>query len=239
MRTGVVTPARHAVDWVFQNLPEQVGPGDAVGPGGLLCRLHASWLLRGPRPILRHRHRWDRLRRGGHDARARLGVRREHFVIPETVNARRRHQRCQAGKQFVWREHQQERPAARALHPVHQLSLLALREALQRQRRAQRIAAEPLPSLTIVLVDPDARVEREAVEGGAVPAVPEFVGEPLAISGRIARKPCRARSPVPHSARLPPRGTTRCCWACPRRATSRSSWCSCRNNPFGRSPPQG
>jgi hypothetical protein len=94
------------------------------------------------------------------------------------VNTRRRYQGRQAGKQLVGREQQQERPAARALHPVHQLSLLTLREALQRQRRAQGIAAEPLPTLTIVFVDPDACVEREAVEEGAVPAVPKLVGEP-------------------------------------------------------------
>jgi hypothetical protein len=42
------------------------------------------------------------------------------------------------------------------------------------------MAAEPLPSLTIVPVDRDAYVEREAVEEGAVPAVPQLVREPLA-----------------------------------------------------------
>jgi hypothetical protein len=42
------------------------------------------------------------------------------------------------------------------------LALLALASAaLQRERRSQEVAAEPLAPVTIVAVDPDAGVQRE------------------------------------------------------------------------------
>jgi len=48
---------------------------------------------------------------------------------------------------------------------------------LKREWRSDRVAAESLQPLAVVLVDADARVEREAVEAGGVALVAEGVGE--------------------------------------------------------------
>jgi hypothetical protein len=50
-------------------------------------------------------------------------------------------------------------------------------EPIQGEGRADRIAAETLQALPVVPVDPDAGVEREAVEAAAVPRTLEGVGE--------------------------------------------------------------
>ncbi len=158
-----------------EDLLEQIGPGNAV----LACdlrRLRPQRLLRHPRRSLRRRR--DGVRRGRHDPSPHLGVRREHAVVPQAVNPRRRYQRREPGQELVGPEEEEQRSAARTLHPVDEPALLALREPLQRERRSQEVAAEPLAPVTIVAVDPDAGVQREAIEKGAVAAVAKLVGEP-------------------------------------------------------------
>ena len=57
-------------------------------------------------------------------------------------------------------------------HPVQQPAVLAAGEAVQGERRAQDVAAEPLATVAIAGVDPDACVEREPVENGtALPSL--------------------------------------------------------------------
>ena len=53
-----------------------------------------------------------------------------------------------------------------------------VREPVERERRPDRVPAEPLQSLPVVLVDPHPGVEREAVEGHRVAGVLERVREP-------------------------------------------------------------
>jgi hypothetical protein len=69
------------------------------------------------------------------------------------------------------------RTAARALHPVDEVAVLGGREPMQGERRSDRVAAEALQAMPVIGVDPDAGVEREAVEADAVARALEGVGE--------------------------------------------------------------
>jgi hypothetical protein len=76
---------------------------------------------------------------------------------------------------------------ARPLHPVEQRPVVAAGEAVQRQRRSQDVAAEPLAAIAVVGVDPDPGVEREAVENSAAPGLLEWLGvaqPPLHVGGQ-------------------------------------------------------
>jgi hypothetical protein len=129
MRTGpVVSRARHAVDWVFEDLREQVGPGDSVDAGWLPG---GSGALRLPQlPRRRACRRGDGFRGRDHPL-PRLRVRRKYAVISQASNARRGHQRRQASEQFVGREQEEERPGAGSFHAVAG----AQRAHLQKPRR--------------------------------------------------------------------------------------------------------
>jgi len=96
------------------------------------------------------------------------------------VNARRRDERGKLGQQLVGRERQPGRAVPRPLHPVEQPAIVAAGEAVQRERRAQDVAAQALAPVPIVGVDPDARVQRKAVEKGATPGLLERLGVALA-----------------------------------------------------------
>jgi len=98
-------------------------------------------------------------------------------VVSDRVDPRRRYQGGEPSEEIVGLEEQEERAATGALHPVDELAVLALREPLKREWRPDRVAAESLQPLAVVLVDANARVQREAVEAGGVALVPERVGE--------------------------------------------------------------
>ena len=73
---------------------------------------------------------------------------------------------------------------------------------MQGEGRADRIAAETLQALAVVPVDPDAGVEREAVEEGAAARVREWVlvsrGEGRAARGEEAQAAWEGKDPLPH-----------------------------------------
>jgi len=81
-------------------------------------------------------------------------------VVSDRVDPRRRHQGGEPCEELVGLEEQEERAATGALHPVDELA--ALRAPLKREWRSDRVAAAPLQAFAVVLVDADARVEREA-----------------------------------------------------------------------------
>jgi hypothetical protein len=98
-------------------------------------------------------------------------------VVADAVDPGWRDQGGEAGEQLVGGEHEEQGAAARTLHPVDEAAFLAGREPMQGERRADHAAAEALQALPVVGVDPDAGVEREAVEVDAVPRALEGVGE--------------------------------------------------------------
>src|SRR3990172_1451825 len=71
----------------------------------------------------------------------------------------------------------QEAALRMPLHPVDEPPILALRQPLEGERRAQGVSAQALETCAIVPVDPDPGVEGEAVEERAGPGVLEGVRE--------------------------------------------------------------
>jgi hypothetical protein len=98
-------------------------------------------------------------------------------VVADAVNPGRRDQDCEAREQLVGCEDEEERTAARALHPLDEVAVLGGREPMQGERQSDRVAAEALQSIPVVGVAPDAGAKREAVEADAVARALERVGE--------------------------------------------------------------
>ena len=179
-----------------EDLLEKGGPGNAVGPqderltvSGLRCHPRGRPRLAGCgscRECFLGRRRRRLLDRIGNDAAAQPRMRREHAVIAQSVNPRRRDERGKLGEEFLGREREPQRSMARPLRPVEQAATLAAGEAVHGERRAQDVTAEPLAAVAIARVDPDARVEREPLEGGAAPPPLERLGmaqAPLHLGG--------------------------------------------------------
>ncbi len=68
----------------------------------------------------------------------------------------------------------------RPLHPVEEPAIVAAGEAMQRERRPEKVTAEPRESVPIIGVDPDAGVEGEAIDEGAASDLLERLGIPQA-----------------------------------------------------------
>ncbi len=104
------------------------------------------------------------------------GMGREHAVVAHAVHARWRDERGELAQEPLGRQRQPQRVVARPLHPVQQRPVVAAGEAVQRERRSQDVAAEPLAAIAIIGVDPHPGVEQEAGEEGAAPGLLERLG---------------------------------------------------------------
>jgi len=89
-------------------------------------------------------------------------------MVANAVDAGRWDQGGEAGEKLVGGEDEEQGAAARALHPVDEAAVLSSGEPMQGERWPNRTAAEALQALPVVGVDPDAGVEREAVEASAL-----------------------------------------------------------------------
>jgi len=159
-----------------------------------------------------------------HDLGASRRVRREHAVVAQHVEPRRRDQ-CHEPRHEIERlEHDGVRAVPpRPLEAIAQPPIPVLLEALLRERRASDVPAQPLDSLAIAPVDRRARMHVHAADVGERLARREHLADRThELSRRLARSfteelPVRRRRGTSASTPRPP-GIA----ACPRAAAARS-----------------
>jgi hypothetical protein len=72
------------------------------------------------------------------------------------MDPRGRDQGRELREELVGGEDEEERAAPRPLHPVDEPAVLAAGEPVEGEGRPDRVTAEPLEPVPVVLVDPDA-----------------------------------------------------------------------------------
>lgn len=166
----------HSRTSTAQTSAHQLGPGVVTRPwrGGSLAvipRLLGSRRLRGRIAAgFRVQSTAGMRRRIGfghwvrrHDLRPRAGCGRKHAVVPDEMESRRRHERCELFQDLErFKGHMGRSVAPRVLETVQQAAVGQQRETLGGHRRASAVAGEPLQALAIAREHGDVGVDADA-----------------------------------------------------------------------------